>query len=345
MRSFPIASVCLLAASGVLSACGRNLSHATTSPTPSAPGLSPVAALGEQLFKDVSLSLSGRLACQTCHQPEFAHAAPSDGARFAWRARHGHTGHPQFALDPLCGLYAAVRIRRGGHAFGGLFRDGRVPDLVEQAKQPFLDAREMANPSADAVVARLRRSLNAARFRAVFGRAALDDSPQAFRASRWRSRNTSCELPDFHRFDSKYDAWLAGKAVAGRHRRRAASIFSRIPRKAIAQRAIRAGRRGRLAAAFHGLHLRQRRATAKRGIPANADPALPRPGLCGPERKILPRAAISAAPSKCRRSATSRAPRRTFTMAASRRCARPSTSTCAATRTPTSGSRNLPRAS
>ena len=40
------------------------------------PACRPIAALGEQLFRDESLSTSGRLACQTCHQPEFAHAAP-----------------------------------------------------------------------------------------------------------------------------------------------------------------------------------------------------------------------------------------------------------------------------
>ena len=62
-----------------------------------------------------------------------------------------------------------------GTAFGGLFRDGRAASLVEQAKLPFLDPREMANATAADVVARLRQSPNAARFRDVFGADALDD--------------------------------------------------------------------------------------------------------------------------------------------------------------------------
>ena len=49
--------------------------HVPVKSPPSTPGLSAVAALGEQLSRDESLSVSGRLACQTCHRPEFAHAA------------------------------------------------------------------------------------------------------------------------------------------------------------------------------------------------------------------------------------------------------------------------------
>ena len=67
-----------------------------------------------------------------------------------------------------------------GTAFGGLFRDGRVPTLAEQAKLPFLDAREMANATAAEVIERLRRSPNAARFRSVFGAGALEDPDTAF---------------------------------------------------------------------------------------------------------------------------------------------------------------------
>ena len=46
-------------------------------------------------------------------------------------------------------------------------------------------------------------------------------------------------------------------------------------------------RGGRIAAALHRLHLRQRRPAAERAVPANADPAFFDLGLCGPERKDL----------------------------------------------------------
>ncbi len=81
-----------------------------------------------------------------------------------------------------------------------------MPTLVEQAKQPFLDVREMANPSIDAVIARLRQSPNAARFREVFGVAALDDAAQAFESLAVAIAQYERNLPDFRRFDSKYDA-------------------------------------------------------------------------------------------------------------------------------------------
>jgi cytochrome c peroxidase len=43
-----------------------------------------------------------------------------------------------------------------GTAFGGLFRDGRAASLVEQAKLPFLDAREIANATSADIVAFLK---------------------------------------------------------------------------------------------------------------------------------------------------------------------------------------------
>jgi len=126
--------VLLLAAGGLLAATGVF----AASPTP---GLSPLAALGEQLFKDESLSVSGRLACQTCHQPEFAHAAPPTDL-----VSRGGPGMdiPGIRNSPSV-RYASFTPPFGfdeeGTAFGGLFRDGRAPSLVEQAKLPFLDVR------------------------------------------------------------------------------------------------------------------------------------------------------------------------------------------------------------
>jgi cytochrome c peroxidase len=99
-----------------------------------------------------------------------------------------------------------------GTAFGGFFRDGRVPSLAEQAKQPFLDPGEMANATPAEVSERLARSPNAARFRDVFGADALDDAGPAFERLAAAIAQYQAENPDFHRFDSKYDAFLAGKA-------------------------------------------------------------------------------------------------------------------------------------
>ena len=287
MRTRPTTIAFLVASTLLMCASAGDSPPKAILAAPSTPGLSPVAALGEQLFHDVSLSVSGRLSCQTCHRKEFAHAAPPEdlvskggpgmdipGIRNSPSIRYA-TFTPTFGFDDE------------GNAFGGLFRDGRVPTLVEQAKQPFLDAREMANPSIDAVIARLRRSPNAARFRAVFGGAALDDSPQAFESLAVAIAQYERELPDFRRFDSKYDAWLAGKAVLAAQEERGLKLFED-PEKGNCA----ACHPSRPAAdgsppLFTDFTYDNVGLPRNASIPANADPHFQDLGLCGPERKDL----------------------------------------------------------
>jgi len=174
-----------------------------------------------------------------------------------------------------------------GTAFGGLFRDGREPTLAAQAKQPFLDAREMANPSAEAVIARLRRSANAARFRAVFGASALDDAPAAFDRLAAAIAQYEMELPDFRRFDSKYDAFLAGRATLTERESRGLALFED-PEKGNCA----ACHPSRPAAdgsppLFTDFTYDSVGLPRNAAIPANADPAFFDLGLCGPERKDL----------------------------------------------------------
>ena len=253
----------------------------------STPGLSPTAALGEQLFKDTSLSASGRLSCETCHRPEFAHAAAADdlvsmGGPAMDRPGIRNSPSIRYALfTPPFGFDDE------GTAFGGLFRDGRAATLAEQAKQPFLDASEMANPSVDAVIARLRQSPSAARFREVFGAAALDDATVAFERLAAAIAQYEAELPDFRRFDSKYDAFLAGKAVLTEQESRGLALFED-PQKGNCA----ACHPSRPAAdgsppLFTDFTYDNVGLPRNAQVPANADPAFFDLGLCGPERNDL----------------------------------------------------------
>ena len=253
----------------------------------STPGLSPAATLGEQLFKDASLSASGRLSCETCHRPEFAHAAPrgdlvSLGGSGMDRPGIRNSPSIRYALfTPPFGF------DEEGTAFGGLFRDGRAATLAEQAKQPFLDAREMANSSVETVIARLRQSPNAARFREVFGAAALDDATVAFERLAAAIAQYEAELPDFRRFDSKYDAFLAGKAVLTEQESRGLALFED-PQKGNCA----ACHPSRPAAdgsppLFTDFTYDNVGLPRNAQVPANADPAFFDLGLCGPERNDL----------------------------------------------------------
>jgi cytochrome c peroxidase len=283
----PVFAGLILSVAAGVAACTGDAQAVATAAATSKPGLSPVAALGEQLFRDDSLSASGRLSCQTCHEPAFAHAAPPadlvsrggpamdvPGIRNSPSIRYA-SFTPPFGFD------------EDGAALGGFFRDGRVPTLVEQAKQPFLDPREMANARPADVIARLSRSPNAERFRRVYGAEALDDPEAALARLAAAIAQFEVENPEFHRFDSKYDAFLAGRAVLSSAEERGLALFEDPDKGNCA-----ACHPSRPAAdgsppLFTDFTYDNVGLPRNAEVPANADPAFFDLGLCGPERKDL----------------------------------------------------------
>jgi cytochrome c peroxidase len=112
-------------------------------------------------------------------------------------------------------MYAAFSPTFGrdaeGTAVGGQFLDGRAATLEAQARGPFVNPIEMANPDAGSVVAKLRESPNAALFESVYGPGALANTESAFAqlAQAIAAFERTSELAPF---SSKYDAYLAGVA-------------------------------------------------------------------------------------------------------------------------------------
>jgi cytochrome c peroxidase len=174
-----------------------------------------------------------------------------------------------------------------GTAFGGLFRDGRAPTLIEQAKLAFLDAREMANAMPAEVVGRLRRSPNAVRFREVYGPDALEDAAAAFARLAAAIAQFEVENPEFHHFDSKYDAVLSGRAALASDERRGLELFED-PEKGncAACHPSRPGEDGSLPL-FTDFTYDNVGLPRNARIAANGDPAFFDLGLCGPERHDL----------------------------------------------------------
>jgi cytochrome c peroxidase len=277
----------LLAAAAGFAACSRAAPSAGVAQSPSTPGLSPVAALGEQLFRDESLSVSGRQSCQTCHLPEFAHAAaPGDVVSMGGpdMDQAGDRNSPSIRYASFTPPFG---YDEEGTAFGGFFRDGREPTLVEQAKQPFLDPREMANASPADVIGRLRHSPNAARFREVFGADALDDADAAFGRLAAAIAQFEVEHPDFHRFDSKYDSFLAGKVELSAAEERGLALFEDAEKgNCAACHPSRPGPDGS-PPLFTDFTYDNVGLPRNARIPANADPDFFDLGLCGPVRKDL----------------------------------------------------------
>jgi cytochrome c peroxidase len=170
-----------------------------------------LAALGELLYFDTNLSEPRGMSCASCHLPEAGFADPdhelsvSRGihpGRFA--RRNAPTAayalfSPAFHFDEKEGLYV-----------GGQFWDGRAPTLEDQAREPFVDPHEMANPDLATVVRKVRQAEYADRFDAIYGAGALADELAAF--TRIVNAIAAFErTARFHPFTSKYDYYLAGQ--------------------------------------------------------------------------------------------------------------------------------------
>ncbi|WP_374511308.1 cytochrome-c peroxidase [Niveibacterium sp.] len=262
----------------------------------SAPGLptetlSAVGELGRQIFLDTSLSASGKMSCATCHEPAAGHAAPGSGT--------GNIGTPDGgALLDVQGFRKAPSLRylRFAPAFnfdaegtpnGGFMRDGRFGSLAEQASKPFFEPHEMALAGSTALAAKAKAATWAAAFRAQFGEAVFDDATRALDRIAYALAEYQKEDPDFARFDSKYDAFLAGKTKLDDAEMRGLAVFND-PRKgncAACHPATKpANAPGPLFTDFSYDNL---------GVPrnpkirANADPNRFDLGLCGPFRADL----------------------------------------------------------
>lgn len=220
-----MASALLLAM--LLSACGGGGSSAAgPAPLPEN-ALSRRAQLGEKIFKDVSLSGSGRQACISCHAPEAGHAG----------ALNGKPTEPGGLLLELEGGRTAPGLRylavnksfgfdKEGKPNGGFFWDGRASSLAEQAGKPFLNPKEMANASVEDLIGRLARTAYAAEFQQEFGADIFRTPAEALQRMQLALQAYQLEDPDFRPYSSKYDEFLRGRTALSEQELRGLALFN-----------------------------------------------------------------------------------------------------------------------
>ena len=179
--------------------------------------------LGELLFADPSLSQPTGQACADCHAERRAFIDP-EGYSTSTGAVAGRFG-PRNSPTILYAQYAPPLHRDpSGRFVGGLFWDGRVDTLEAQVEKPLLNPLEMNNPSKDSVVEAVRQGPYAARFRELFGPASLDDIDAGF--ARITEVLAAYErTPALAPFSSKYDRYLAGKAILTEAETRGLAVF------------------------------------------------------------------------------------------------------------------------
>ena len=198
---------------------------------------SDLVTLGKRIFSDPSLSASGRISCATCHSPQHAYGPPNaqavqkggtdlnrSGRRAVLSLRYVLNRTPiwnkPFVANP------AERLLEGDEPpSGGFTWDGRFNTLHEQAAFPLLAVDEMANSSPEAIAAALQRAPYANDFRKAFGPRIFDDPIRAYSAALLAIERFELEDPSFHPYDSKYDAYLDGKAQLTPQETRGLGLF------------------------------------------------------------------------------------------------------------------------
>lgn len=272
---------------GLLTACGgsdRSERPTTGGDSSQPPQLSAAARIGELAFKDPSLSASGRMSCQSCHDPAFGHGPSPFNAITAGPVALGGAGLDQPGIRAVPSINylrfnKAFHFAKDGTPTGGFFWDGRAQNLAEQAAEPLLNPAEMANTSKQDVVAKLIRTSYAGQFRALFGADVFDDPDTAYSRLVHAIAQYQLEDPDFAPFSSKFDAFQNGRTELTAQELRGLALFN-APNKgncAACHSSLPADGHPALFTDFSYDNLGLPRNAA---IPANTDPAHADLGLC-----------------------------------------------------------------
>ncbi|MDC8785400.1 cytochrome-c peroxidase [Roseateles koreensis] len=215
--------------SALLAACGGGSSSndsTNSSGNNATTTLSSTAALGEKIFKDVSLSASGQQACISCHAPDTGHASPNNlsaqlgGAKLDLQGGRNSPGM-RYLVSNTAFFFAA-----DGTPTGGFFWDGRVNSLHEQATKPFLNPKEMANESVEALIARLSKASYADEMRSLYGADIFSRPQDALQRVGLALQAYQQEDADFHPYDSKYDQFLRGQVSLNDQELRGLALFN-----------------------------------------------------------------------------------------------------------------------
>ena len=127
------------------------------------------AALGALLFADTTLSEPAGQSCASCHDAAHGRADPrgTSTSEGVIPGRFGLRNAPSITYASFVPVLDPSGDETGYG--GGLFWDGRVSTLQDQARAPLLNPLEMNNPDAATILGKLQRTTYAAAFTALYG--------------------------------------------------------------------------------------------------------------------------------------------------------------------------------
>ena len=170
--------------------------------------LSEKELLGKRIFFDESLSEPAGQSCGTCHEPTKGFAdkygrITSEGAVKGLFSNRNSMTCAYVAYVP------ALHYNEEDETYvGGLFWDGRVNSLEEQAGQPFVNPLEMGNKDRKMVVEKFRNATYYPDFVRIYGVIVSCDSLYGKILDALAAYQRSIEV---NPYTSKYDAYLEGR--------------------------------------------------------------------------------------------------------------------------------------
>ncbi|MGV8985153.1 MAG: cytochrome-c peroxidase [Cypionkella sp.] len=168
-------------------------------------------------------------------------------------------------------------------ARGGMFWDGRAVDLQDQALGPLLSPFEMANGDIPALAAKFKANYGD-KLAGLFGAQVLNDPAMTVNEAAFAIARFEVEDPSFQPFSSKFDAWLAGKAVLTKDETLGQKLFDDPAKGNCAACHLDTPSADGKPPVFTDFEFEALGVPRNRAIPANADPAYFDLGLCGPLR-------------------------------------------------------------
>jgi cytochrome c peroxidase len=177
---------------------------------------------------------------------------------------------------------------------GGMFWDGRVDSLEEQALQPMISPFEMANADAATVYAKLKQGYGKD-ITALFGDNVLNDQDMAIAEVGFALARYQIEEPSFHPYSSKYDYYLRGKVTLSDAETRGLKLFDDANKGNCASCHLDKITGDGQMPNFTDFEFEALGAPRNPDIPANADPHYYDTGICGPLRSDT----YSAQPQNC----------------------------------------------
>ncbi|CAM5775470.1 di-heme cytochrome c peroxidase [Labrys miyagiensis] len=254
-----------------------------------------LAALGHDIFRDPSLSGSGKLACSSCHDPAHAYGPPNG---LAVQLGGGDLRQPGLrAVPSLKYLQAAPSFTEHFYESeddadesidngptGGLTWDGRVDRGSDQAEIPLFSDFEMGNRDEATVVRRLQAASYGRKLAELAGPAAQSDPHLLFRTALKALEVYEEDYRTFYPYSSKYDAYLAGKATLTAQEARGLDLFNASDKGNCASCHVSQRGNDGTPPQFTDYGLISLGVPRNPAIPANKDPAYHDLGLCGPLR-------------------------------------------------------------